>query len=72
MGWIALPNLRAIYVVYVDVESNRGVGTNLHGTRKSEIDLHGPSLPEEQGVGRADPQRRRVYTIVNEIRSHTP
>jgi hypothetical protein len=58
MGWTALPNLRAVYVAYVDVESNRGVGTNLDGTRKSDIDLHRPSLPEEIGVARADQNTR--------------
>jgi hypothetical protein len=72
MGWIALPNLRALYVAYVDIESNRRVGTNLDRIRKSEIDLHGPSLPKEHGVGRADRNRRRVYATVNEIRSYIP
>jgi hypothetical protein len=72
MGWIALPNLRAVYVAYVDVESNRGVETNLDRTKKSEIDLHGPSLPKEQGVGRADPKSRRVCTAVNETRNYIP
>jgi hypothetical protein len=72
MGWIALPNLRALYVVNVDVESNRGVGTNLDWTKKREIDLHRPSLPKEQCVGRADPKRRRVYSTVNETRNYIP
>jgi hypothetical protein len=72
MEWIALPNLRALYAGYVDIESSRGAGTNLDRTKKGEIDLHGPSAPKEQGVGRADPKRRRVYRSVNEIRSYTP
>ena len=71
MGWTALPNLRAVYVTYVDVESNR-VGTNLDGTKKCEINLHGSSFPKEMGIGRAEPKVRRVYTAVDEIRSHTP
>ena len=72
MGWIALPNLRALYVAYEHVENSRGVVTNLDGTKKSEIDLHGPSLPEDKGVGRVDPNSRRVYSTVNEIRSYIP
>jgi len=72
MGWIASPNLRALYVGYVDIESDRGVGTNLDGTEKGEIDLHGPGLPNEQGVGRANPNRRRVYSTVNEIQNYIP
>jgi hypothetical protein len=72
MGWIALPNLRALYVAYVDIESNRRVGTNLDRIRKREIDLHGPSLPNEPSVGRGDLKRRRVYSTVNEIRSYIP
>jgi hypothetical protein len=72
MGWIALPNLRALYVAYVDIESNRRVGTNLDRIRKSEMDLHGPSEPTEKGVGRTEPYRRRVHSAVNEIRFYIP
>lgn len=75
MGWIALPSYRALYVIYVDIESNKGVGTNLDRTKESEIDLHGPSLSKEHGVGRAEaagPKRRRVHTTVNKIRIYTP
>jgi hypothetical protein len=72
MEWIALPNFRALYVAYVDIESNRRVGTNLNRIRKSETDLHGPNLPTDSGIGRADPKRRQVYSTVNEIRSYVP
>jgi hypothetical protein len=72
MGWIALPNLRAVYVAYVDVESNRGVETNLDRTKKREIDLHGPSLPNQPSVARGDLKRRRVYSTINEIRNYIP
>ena len=72
MGWIASPNLRAEYVAYVDIESNGRVETNLDGIKKCEIELHGPSLPIERGFRRAYPQRSRVYSTVNEIRSYVP
>jgi len=72
MGWIALPNLRALYVGYVDIESNRALGTYLDRTEKSEIDLHRPGLPNEQRGGRVEPSRRRVCSTVNDIRSYTP
>ena len=72
MELIVSPNLRALYVAYVDIESKRGVGTNLNRIRKSEIDLHGPSVPNEEGVGRVDLKSRLVYSTVNEIRSYTP
>ena len=57
---------------YVDVERSkvRGMGTNLDGTKKSEIDLHGSSLPKENGYGRAELKGRRVYTTVDEIRGY--
>jgi hypothetical protein len=72
MGWIALPNLRAVYVAYVDIESNRRVGTNFDRIKKCEIDLHGSSLPKDHGSRRANRQRSRVYSTVDEIRSYVP
>ena len=72
MGWIALPNLLALYVAYVDIESNRRVGTNLDRIRKGEIDYHGPSLPTEKGVAGTGRYRRRVYSGINEIRNSIP
>ena len=72
MGWIALPNLWALYIAYVDIESNRRVGTNLDRIRKNEMDLHGPSVPIEPGAGRGEPNRLLAYGTVNEIRNYTP
>ena len=50
------------------------MGTNLDRIMKGEIDLHGPSVPREQGICRADGKKRRVqsHSTVNEIRIYIP